>query len=787
MQRIVTFILICLLGSPLFGQVQVEVSGQVKDAQTKENLEFCSIAVFNSKDSLIKGSVTDDKGFFKISLARSNYRFVFRFIGYKIDTIDLTAVMENKFLGVIKLKPDEKFLNEVTVSTSSHESTIDRDVQIVTDKMRAGASNTSEVLEKLNGVKLDRFNNSIKVDNSANVIILVDGMEKDQEYIKNLSPERLKKIEIIRDPGGRYGLEGYSAVINIILKQDYQGTELYITDQSLTDLDALKSEYVFATNKASTTLNYVYNKVNVYAKYTNNYDNFNLQSSGKKEYDNGLIIEKSPSSDKDMNTNAKKFVNGYTLGTDYYINPKHTVSFEGNLSVEPLAKNTTVATSQMNYITNGNSIGNFSIETKNKSQNTNSYGALFYEGKLDEKNQLNSNLTISNYSSNYINDYKENSLLRRKEQGKDNKNSTEFYFEYLHTYNAKTNLQVGYGNSFKKLNSNYALNDLLSQFEYSDFRHKLYTYFSWQRSKKVGIKFGGAGEASVLDANGQKKSYLIFQPYADIKYKPSESLNFKAKYRSGSNYPNISQTNPFTNIIDQQSVKIGNPYLRPEVTHKVSLQTSVYDGLVRIEPYYHFSHNYITETGKLRNDTIFEYSYGNIGNYRNYGVEAGLTVPFGESISLQTDFNFFNSSITYLNKKNDIKDWTMSSQLVYVHAKSGTVGVLKYQKNIFKDITAQGYNKSNNDYWIVLIQKPFFKQKLNIMLLYFIPVDLGVDYKQGDYIKTDTYRESNFGDISFLKNIVILEIKYRFNKGKSVKKNEKNIEQKNEKNTKGVF
>ncbi|MES2395933.1 MAG: carboxypeptidase-like regulatory domain-containing protein, partial [Bacteroidota bacterium] len=463
-----TLILICLFSSLLLAQAQVEVSGQVKDAQTKENLEFCSIAVLDSKDSLIKGSVTDDKGFFKISLARSNYRFVFRFIGYKPDTTGLTAVLENKFLGVIKLKSDDKFLNEVTISTSSRESLIDRDVQIVTDKMRTGSSTASEVLEKLNGVKLDRFNNSIKVDNSANVIILVDGMQKDQEYIKNLSPERLKKIEVIRDPGGRYGLEGYSAVINIILKQDYQGTEFYITEMSLTDPDAIKSDYIFAQNKVSTTLNYVYNKVNVYAKYSNNYDNFNLQSSGKKEYDNGLIIEKGPLSDQDMNTRVKKLTNGYTIGTDYYINPKHTVSFEGNLNMEPLAKNNTIATSQLNYITNGNSIGNLSIETKNRSQNTNSYGALFYEGKLDENNKLNSNLTISNYSSNYLNDYKENSLLKRKEQGKDNKNSTEFYFEYLHTFNAKTNVQTGYGNSFKKLNSNYALNDLISQFEYTD-------------------------------------------------------------------------------------------------------------------------------------------------------------------------------------------------------------------------------------------------------------------------------------------------------------------------------
>ena len=39
------------------------------------------------------------------------------------------------------------------------------------------------------------------------------------------------------------------------------------------DADAIKSEYITVQNDASATVNYVYNKVNVYAKYSNNYNN----------------------------------------------------------------------------------------------------------------------------------------------------------------------------------------------------------------------------------------------------------------------------------------------------------------------------------------------------------------------------------------------------------------------------------------------------------------------------------------------------------------------------------
>ena len=86
-------------------------------------------------------------------------------------------------------------------------------------------------------------------------------------------------------------LKDISAVINIILKKDYQGTEIFLSDRAMLDLDASKKEYIPVQNNISGTVNYVYNKVNIYAKYSNNYNNFNLFSNSIKEYNNGLSIE----------------------------------------------------------------------------------------------------------------------------------------------------------------------------------------------------------------------------------------------------------------------------------------------------------------------------------------------------------------------------------------------------------------------------------------------------------------------------------------------------------------
>lgn len=357
----------------------------------------------------------------------------------------------------------------------------------------------------------------------------------------------------------------------------------------------------------------------------------------------------------------------------------------------------------------------------------------------------------------------------------------------MHTFKNKTSFQIGYGNTWEDLKSNFTVESVESKFTYTDIRHKLYSYYSLKLNKGLIVKVGGAGETSNPNANGIKNSYLIFQPYADIKYSVSPMLDFKAKYRASSNYPNIYQTNPYTYIVDQQSVKTGNPLLKPEVTNKISLQTNILQGLIKIEPYYHFSKNYITEIGTLKTDSIFEYNYSNAGYYKNYGVEISLTIPFGKSVFLQSSFDFFKSSVKYAEKTNEINDWTMSNQLIYQNQKYKTVAGFQYQNNLRKYITAQGYNQGDNDFWILFLQQPFFKEKLSIMLLYFTPITWGVDFNQGNYIKTDTYTESRWYNIDILKNIVMLEISYRFNKGKTVNKKEKQIELVNEKKSKTLF
>ena len=91
-----------------------------------------------------------------------------------------------------------------------------------------------------------------------------------------------------------------------------------------------------------------------------------------------------------------------------------------------------------------------------------------------------------------------------------------------------------------------------------------------------------------------------------------------------------------------------------------------------------------------------------------------------------------------------------------------------------KEITSLGYDRNENDYWLLLYQQPFLKKKLSVMVGYFLPIDLGANFIQDSYTKTNGYEQINQTDISLLKNMLILKATYRFSKGK-IKKTEKDI------------
>ncbi len=771
-----------------FGQ-NYEITAQIKDGISKTPIEFCNIFVFNAKDSIVTKAFTNEKGYFNIPLKRGKYKFIFKMFGYIPDTLSNIYVSADKFLDVYKLTPEENMLNEVTIKANSRQMDLDKDVQIVTSTLKKGAANSYDVLDKVNGLHYDRYNQKITVDNDDNIIILVNGIEKNADYIKNLNPNRLQKIEVIRDPSGRYGLKGYSAVINIILKSDYRGTDINLSNFMI--MNFVHKELPFNTfDFGNVSLNFTRKKINFYAGYSPFRSNFLVKRNRIQTYSDSTIIDYSAPLNTPFNTTYKMLTNKFDLGIDYYLSPKQTFSYEANYNYSPIDQSEQSSDQLVSTIVDNKTINSFPMRTSTQNGSTTFNNSIFYVGKYNNKNELNISYTYSLFKSDNIIQLIENNITTNQ-IGHNTKKYSDFNAEYNYTFNDKIGLDAGYSNIYSQLNNIFYPNesDLNTKnvFSYQDLRNELYSYISYQPIKKIGFKFGIGAENSILSHDSLKNIYTIYEPYLDIKYSPIKMLDIKFKYRSDGKYPSINQLNPFTSVVDWQTVSKGNPNLKPEKTNKISLKFNVMKGLLSVEPYYNFSKNTIINILNQQQDGTWLSTYKNAAKRTEKGVKINFVAPFGKSIFMQNGLKFFKQEISYNGESHFTKNWTMNAQLIYRNKKYNTLVGPFYQRQLFKNLNWQGYNKVGNDLWGFFVQQPFFKQKLNIMLIYVIPINWGIDYSQGSYAKTNSYEEFNNIDLTIMKNMIMFRISYRFSRGKEIKRLNKKINIDNEVQPKRLF
>ncbi len=787
-----------ILGLPLMAQQEFRISGQVKDVDSKENLPFCKVVALDAADSVIRGGITDDNGFFRLPLPPGQYKLVISFYGYMNDTVPSLAVGEDNFIGVFKLTPEVRNLDEMSVEASSRIDLLDRDVQVITEEQKVGATAAKDVLDKLPGISYDDYTGTLSVDNDANIMILVNGVEKSQEYIQNLDPERLLRVETTRDPGGRYGLEGYSAIVNVILRDDYKGTELYLEEMQLVDIapDRL-NKLDFLIGSLGLTFNYTKNKLNLYASGGAYRRNFKIMSRARTEYADGYQVFENPISDN-PNTLVLQYGAYYTLGFDYRINPKHSISFETNISGIPIGTSEEGQETQTRVYANDSLLANYAFYTKSKSETFDSRGSFFYIGEFNKRNRLNANFTYSYYADEYHLATLQEGSYDRDETGTNKKHYTRLYVEFDHDFSPKIGWQIGYGNTWRELNNDFTVDQLdlvssqqlnyTSDFFLSDMRHKLYTNFSWKFSDKWSMRAGIASENSAPRTQGQQLHYIIYQPLFDIRFAAGQKLNLTLKYRTTSEYPDLSQINPFTSKVNPRITSTGNPFLRPTTVHQFSLRINAFQGVLSLEPYVNYSNNAIVQVGELGADSIFNFRFENAELYQRNGVTLNFSKYFMKpSLLVQGNFDFYQSRILSTSKDNVIADWRSDIDLIYIFRKSQTLLGLKYQHQLSKSINGLGYDRGDVDFWMLFYKQPLFKKRASVMFGYFLPISLGADFNQNTRIETTGFTMQNDNNVSIVKNMFILEFSYRFAKGKSVRKTDKDLEIEEEKSGGGIF
>lgn len=277
-----------------------------------------------SDSSKISFTTADTLGIAKFNISAGQYRMVASSIGFK-NVIKGIVISEKQTSFTFSMQTDVNTLSGVQVIAKKPLVVQEDDKTIIDPEPIANASTSGmDVLEKSPGVFIDQEGN-VYLNGSTPATIYINGREQRMgtaeiaNILRNLPPNSIDKIEILRTPSAKYDASGSGGVVNIILKK---GFKIGRTGSVYTTVNQGKfgsqSIGVSLNNNEGSTTTYVSLNVN----NRNYYD--------KLLTDRTLASDTIISQEAYTTTPAQVFFGNYGLG--YELNKKWNLNFDGRLS-----------------------------------------------------------------------------------------------------------------------------------------------------------------------------------------------------------------------------------------------------------------------------------------------------------------------------------------------------------------------------------------------------------------------------------------------------------------------
>ncbi|HYX06905.1 MAG TPA: outer membrane beta-barrel family protein [Bacteroidales bacterium] len=617
------------------------ISGKVTD-QESHPISFASVALLNAADStLTTGVISDSIGIFSISgIEYGKYFLKISFIGYKPQTIsDLEINRKNNVVetGPVRLKEDVTSLEEVKVTKErlKGEEKIDRTVFTLNDDVRKSSTNGLKLLRHIPSVSVD-FQDNVTLEGSSNIQFYVDGVLRNKDYVAQLDPQYIDKVELLTNPGVKYDSD-ISGVINIVMKKEKR----YGISGSL-------QAPLFHPNKIimdpRANIEYGTRKVRVYAGDRLHFENFDAREYLTTTVDN--------SAKNDGYTNYKitngrmTFANNYmNYGIDWFINDKTSLNFMGEWRNSSQPKDDVFTTNkkmQQDEITQY-------FETKSNTVNStnNHYLSLFLKHTPEKEGSeltaeaylyLQSSDVKNNYFDTYFDPANMTTVLGTQTRNNityNNSNTARSKLDYTFV-TGKVKHETGLRGSYLWMENKFSNQlktdqaDQLSNqlFSYNESRGAGYYNlsgkfgkFSWQAGLKGEYSNINIGDTTQID-------YFEFLPQMTLSKSFENNQSVKLTYRRQLERPYVFNLNPFETWDDSLHYRTGNPNLKPSLEHQLELSYSKNFGNNYISPkiYANYVRNGIQDLTTVEQGGITHITQANIGKVLEYGTSVNSSV-----------------------------------------------------------------------------------------------------------------------------------------------------------------
>lgn len=682
--------------------------GKVMSMDNRQAISEATIQFFND-NVFIGGGKSALDGTFSVSTSKRATKISVSYVGMETFVKnDSLGIPED--LGDICLNTFGISLGEVTVKGSLRKQSYDKDIYLITDSLRKGTSSSAQLLEKIPGVLRDWENDNLRVDGQTDIVVLVNQVERDRNYAMRLNPKRVKQIEIIHNPTGKY--EGRLILINISLYDDYIGWELTpYTTLSYGKNDMNKEEvggtYTYSVNKLSLSLS---------SAMTNNtrWESYDFE----RKYGEHFEKKSHPMDLSSPNGYNNKFSYNLSFGVEYLLSKNQRISAQAKGSFVQ-SKDSTLYNITEN---DSREMRRYVQCNKDKYYSDDYNVGVFYRGKLGKDISISSDLTYDYYTIKERRSYLEDATLSSQPTLGDKKHvyydvslgfpilkSLDFDFDYnvaWRKYNDK-NRDTG--------NSTYSSQNV---------RHFVISMLSWHPVHNFSLTGGVLWMGSSDKSDNGKNSNYSWGSVARLFYKPWNNVTVRGSYHASMMYPNLDQLSATEYQVDSWMVRSGNPNLKPSIMKYLNTVVKV-DKVITLSfvNFLNKDMNSLPYYSQMENGMVKE-SYANVdwrrtavglsGNYKLIGdLYAGGSLWYTHDAVRKDD-----------EKSNTGEIYELDLQVRYKISPIKLNVQAAYEFKHAKTPTTQGKFEDREDGAKLVLSRSFIKGKLETLLTAKTPVNI---------------------------------------------------------------
>ena len=654
----------------------------------------------------------------------------------------------------------EKELKDVVVVADMVSRNASKETIFITDSLRKGTVSAIQLLAKLPGITTDWGTDEVNVGKDKNVPIVINGKEVKREYAISLNPKRIKKVEIMRYPAGKYS--DYPVVLNIELADDYKGWDVSTFTRNLYSFRNKHSN----REAIGTSFTYTLPKVNLYGSlsfnHRQNYDVSGYEYSSMSD----LMIKSEAADYKKPNISTRNNMGSFSLGADYRLSNNQILSAQAWIERKGTKQNDSFSVFNNDKFYELNSLDDFKTDDYTI--------GLFYKGKFANHLNLSSELIYNRYDihEDRIYSEKDNIVLSPY---KGNKNYWRYYLSANYYLGNKVSLWADYTQIWKDY-SNSDRNENIVLYNSKETRSKLMGAISYQPFRNFNALLG-SHLLTVKDENQLKavsEKHTSWMPLFKGYWKPVKWMYLQYNYFCDVEYPNLDQLSTVRWQVNDVLWHRGNSELKPRIMHYSEITVN-FVNIVKIDYMYKQSKDEIIDYYQQEEDKTYQ-TQANCNYSHNYlGMEGDYNLGNGVELSFVANYQWYHRYM-----KDDTKHfgrtWYLDTQFLWNVPKTKLSFMASYFLRHDKLPLLQGKQYYEEEKLFVGTSYSLLKGKLPISLEVSIPTSM-ISKKTYTKVSLPNFAYQTYGDNRVNAFVALISVKYSLGKGKTTKlNNSKNLD-----------